>query len=383
MAEDVEQDQRTEAPSPRRLQSAQEQGDVPIGRDAAPVAALAAAVAALVAVGPGMRTSLSRLFGDVARSLDRMPFGDLPGLLARPGLLALAVIGAAALGAAAATLAQTGGGFWTSRLEPDLTRLWSAGTLSRVLSKDFFIDIGMALLKVVAIGLAAWLSIRPELDGLPRMVGAEPAAALSWVFGLLASAAKPVLLVVVAIAAIDLFLVRWRFNKKMKMTKAEAKREYKEDDGDPLLRQRRKRRHRDIIAGKVRLEVPRADALLVNPTHIAIALRYRKDEGRAPKVTAKGKGVLAEHMRALAREHGVPIVEDVPLARLLYRKVKVGREIPAATYKAVATILAFVYRATGRGPAARAAAIPDRASARATTAPRPGALAGAARRSRS
>ena len=109
--------------------------------------------------------------------------------------------------------------------------------------------------------------------------------------------------------------------------------------------------------------MPRADALLVNPTHIAIALRYRKDEGRAPKVTAKGKGVLAEHMRDLAREHGIPIVEDIPLARLLYKKVKVGREIPAATYKAVATILAFVYRATGRGPAARAAAIPARAAA--------------------
>jgi flagellar biosynthetic protein FlhB len=356
MAEDVEQDQRTEAPSARRLSAAREQGDVPIGRDAAPVAALGAAAITLMTVGPMLRASLSRLFGDVARSLDRTPFGDLPGLLVRPGALVLAVIAAAAAGAVVVTLAQTGGGVWSERLEPDLSRLWSGGKLSRLLSKDLLIDVGMALLKVVAIAGAAWFAVRHELEALPRMVGAEPAAALSWVFGLLATAAKPVLLVVVGIAAIDLFLVRWRFMKKMKMTKAEAKREYKEDDGDPLLRNRRKKRHREIIAGKARLEVPRADALLVNPTHIAIALRYRKDEGRAPKVTAKGKGVLAEHMRALAREHGVPIVEDIPLARLLYRKVKVGREIPAATYKAVATILAFVYRTTGRSPAQRSSA---------------------------
>ncbi len=97
--------------------------------------------------------------------------------------------------------------------------------------------------------------------------------------------------------------------------------------------------------------MPRADALVVNPTHIAIAIRYRRDEGRAPRVTAKGKGALAELMRDLARENAVPIVQDIPLARLLYRKVKVGREIPAQTYKAVAAVLAFVYRVTGRGGA--------------------------------
>jgi flagellar biosynthesis protein FlhB len=350
MSEDTEQDQRTEAPSPRRLSAAQERGDLPIGRDAAPVAALACAAVALVVVGPGLRASLARLFGDVARSLDQTPFGQLPGLLARPIGLGLAVTAAAALGAVVATVAQTKGGFWTSRLEPDLTRLWTGVKLAKLFTRDFAVDLGMSLLKVAAIGGAAWLSTRSNLATLPRMLSADPAVALSWTFQLLADAAHPVVLVAASIAAIDLFVVHWRFGKKMKMTKTEAKRESKEDDGDPLLRGKRKKRHREIVAGRVRREVPRADALLVNPTHIAIALRYRKDEGRAPRVTAKGKGVLAEHMRALAREHGVAIVEDIPLARLLYRKVKVGREIPAATYQAVATILAFVYRVTGRRP---------------------------------
>lgn len=115
-----------------------------------------------------------------------------------------------------------------------------------------------------------------------------------------------------------------------------------------MFRSRRRRRHRELLKGRATVEVPKADALVVNPTHIAIAIRYRKDEGRAPRVTAKGKGQLAEHMRDLARSNGIPIIEDIPLARLLYKRVKVGREVPAETYKAVAAILAFVYRVTGR-----------------------------------
>jgi flagellar biosynthesis protein FlhB len=190
--------------------------------------------------------------------------------------------------------------------------------------------------------------VRDELGALPALLTAAPGDQLDRAFGLLARAAKPVILAVAAVAAAEFFVSRQRFAKRMRMTKEETKREYKEDEGDPLLRGQRKKRHREMIRNRAKQEVPRADALLVNPTHIAIALRYRKGEGRAPRVTAKGKGQLAEFMRELARENGIPIVEDVPLARLLYRKVKVGREIPAQTYKAVATLLAFVYRVTGK-----------------------------------
>jgi len=140
------------------------------------------------------------------------------------------------------------------------------------------------------------------------------------------------------------------------MTRDEVKREGKEDNGDPMIKGKRRRRMREISKGRVAVEVPRADALLVNPTHIAIAIRYRKDEGAAPRVIAKGKGKLAEIMREIARENGIPIVEDIPLARLLYKRVKVGRSVPAETYKAVAAILAFVYRLTGKRPGGAAKA---------------------------
>jgi flagellar biosynthesis protein FlhB len=137
----------------------------------------------------------------------------------------------------------------------------------------------------------------------------------------------------------------------MKMTKAEARRDAKEDDGDPSMKGRRRKKHRDLMRGMARVEVPRADALVVNPTHIAIAIRYRAGEDKAPRVTAKGKGELAEMMRSLARENGIPIVENIPLARLLWKRVKIGRGVPADTYKAVAAVLAYVYRITRRSGA--------------------------------
>jgi flagellar biosynthesis protein FlhB len=134
------------------------------------------------------------------------------------------------------------------------------------------------------------------------------------------------------------------------MTKEEAKREYKDDEGDPLLKGRRKRRHRELLKGRAAIEVPRADAVVVNPTHIAVALRYRRGEDKAPRVVAKGQGLAAERIREVARENGVPIVRDVPLARLLHKRVKVGGAVPAETYKAVAAVLAFVWKLQGKSP---------------------------------
>jgi len=359
MAEDLADDSdKTEPPSAKRMGAAQEQGDLPIGKDVAPVAGLAAGAIALMALGPALRGSLASLYAGVAGSVARTPFGDLAVLMYRPVALTFAVCAAVAAGAIVATLAQTRGGFWSEKVEPDFTRLWHGVAVFKLFTRDFAIDLGLSLVKVVAIGLAAWQAVSDDFLALPRMLGADPAAELGFTLSLVAKAAKPVLAVVAVIAGIDLAVTHWRFLKKMKMTKEEAKREWKEEDGDPTARGKRKKRHREIVGAAVRREVPRADALVVNPTHFAIAIRYRRDEGGAPRVIAKGKGKLAEHMRELAREHGIPIVQDIPLARLLYKKVKVGREIPAATYKAVATVLAFVYRVTGRSPGSAVGAGP-------------------------
>jgi flagellar biosynthesis protein FlhB len=227
--------------------------------------------------------------------------------------------------------------------------------VKRPFSKEFLVELGLSTVKLVAVGWAAWSVLGAAFVTLPVLAGTSPAEQLAAGARLLSKLAWRCVLVSALVAGADVAFQRFRFMKRMRVSKEELKRELKEDEGDPLIKGKRKQRARELAKQRVRIEVPRADALIVNPTHVAVAIRYRKDEGKAPRVTAKGKGVLAEHMRELAREHGVPIVQDVPLARLLHRKVKVGRAIPADTYKAVAAILAFVYRMTSRTAGARTA----------------------------
>jgi flagellar biosynthesis protein FlhB len=251
-----------------------------------------------------------------------------------------------------ATLAQTGGRVWPEKIAPDLTRLFSPERLARIFSKDLLFDLLLATAKVSALSWAAWSGARRSATDLTALLQTSPDAQLAAIGRLILEVGRPTLAVAVALAGAEWGLSRWRWSKQLRMTKEEVRREAREEDGDPQIKGKRKKRHREFSRNRAQREVPRADALLVNPTHIAIALRYRRNESRAPRVIAKGKGVLAEYMRELARENGIPIVEDIPLARLLYRKVKVGREIPSQTYRAVAAILAFVYRVTGRKPAA-------------------------------
>src|SRR5690606_19779248 len=133
------------------------------------------------------------------------------------------------------------------------------------------------------------------------------------------------------VAGADLAVTRVRFAARMRMTKEELKREHREEEGDPLLRGQRRRRHREMAKARVTAEVPLADVLVVNPTHLAVAVRYRRGKDRAPRITAKGKGQLAEIMRDLARASGVPIVQDVTLARLTYRRMYGAADLPFET----------------------------------------------------
>ena len=183
MADDLADDsEKTEAPSAKRMGAAHEQGDLPIGKDAAPVAGLAAGAIALMALGPSLRGSLSSLYAGVAGTLDRTPFGDLATLMYRPVALTLAICAAMALGAAVVTVAQTKGGFWSEKVEPDFSRLWHGVAVFKLFSKDFAIDFGLSLVKVVAIGVAAWQAVSDDFVTLPKMLGADPASALSFMF---------------------------------------------------------------------------------------------------------------------------------------------------------------------------------------------------------
>jgi len=350
MSDETQQDQKTESASDRRLHSARENGDIAIAHDVGMLATLAAAGTVLTIIGPGLRDALINLVYASADGLGNPSAARLVPYLSRPSLLTLLVPTAVVLAVVVVFGVQTRLGLWPERTFPDFTRVFSAGRLKRLFKKDMVIDLGLAAVKVLTLGWALWSALGATFLALPRMLFMSPAMQVESTYRPLSAGLAKILTTVALLAGVDFALTRYRYRQRMKMSKDEAKRDHRDESGDPMIRARRRRKHRELAKGQVKVEVPRADALVVNPTHIAIAIRYRPGEDQAPRVTAKGKGQLAEIMRDLAREHGIPIVEDIALARLLYRRVKVGRCVPLETFKAVAAILAYVYRVLGRSP---------------------------------
>jgi len=349
VADAEDKEQRTEHASPKRLQKAREEGDVAVGRDVAMFASVAVGAILLSATATGLRDRLVKLVQTCALAIATGQTRDILPAVIGPAAVTLAVCAGAGLAAVIAGVAQTGGGFWTDRVMPDFSKVFSAGRLTKLFKKETLADLGLSLVKVLTLGWVLWSSIRDDFMTLPNLLQADTAMQLAGLFRPLTGGLAKILTGLGLIAGLDFALTRYRYTERMKMTKEELKREYKEDEGDPHIRSRRKAKHRQILKGLIAVEVPKADALIVNPTHIAIAIKYTPGKDAAPKVTAKGKGALAETMRDLARENGIPIVQDIPLARLLYRKVKIGKSVPVETYKAVAAVLAFVYRVLGRG----------------------------------
>jgi flagellar biosynthesis protein FlhB len=344
-----DQEQRSEAASERRLQHAFEEGDVPLSNEAVTLAAWLCGVGAAVALAGTLSRQLQVALAESVRQSPWAPFGALPSLLGPPALTVGTVLGATALGAVVATAAQTRGMVWFEKASPDFSRVFGWERLTRLFTRQFLLDLLLEVVKVAAVGWTAWVTLAPQLATLGSLALLPPVAQGERLLSLLLMLAFRVTGVLVAFAAGDVLLKRYRYFEKHKMTKEEVRREAKEDEGDPLIKGARRRKHRELAKAGALAETKRAD-VLVDPTHIAIALRYRKDEGGAPRVLAKGKGALAEAMREVARSLAIPIVQDVPLARLLYKQVKVGRTVPQDSYKAVAAVMAIVYRMTGRTP---------------------------------
>lgn len=350
-SEETEQEQRTEDASERRLAQAFEEGDIALSREFVMLGGFIAGALVLVKVAPAFKRALTVLITDAIRLAPSAPFSTLPTLLAPLAIpTATIMITVAAVGIAL-TFTQTRAHLWDDRATPDFSRLFSPSRVTHFVSKEFAQDLLISLVKLVAVGGVVWTSFRAEFLTLHGLLQATPADQFDSLFAPLSKALVRVLTVFAAFAGADFALTHWRYRKKHMMTRDELKREAREDEGDPQIRSMRKRKHRELSKRNAIAETKTADALIVNPTHIAIAVRYRKDEDAAPRVIAKGKGVLAEAMRDAARSNGIPIVQDIPLARLLFKKVKAGGQVPRETFKAVAAVLAFVYRITGRAQA--------------------------------
>ena len=350
MAED--KDSRTEAPTPRRRNEARAGGQVATSQDLAASALLIGGLVMLRILGPDIwgrllsiyRTSLS---GPNAADRDQLiPLATAAAVemfkMVAPFMVVLVLLAGVVLYAQVGML-------WTLKpLTPNIKKLDPIAGLGRIFSARSVVTAFMNIGKLVLVIGAAYLAVRDIADQIVFALSLEHLA----IFGLAARLVFRVGIilgvVLLVLALIDYAYQRYRHEKDLKMTKEEVKDEMRSMEGDPIVKRRRREVQLQLAYQRLKHDVPQADVVVTNPTHVAVAIRYDAERMAAPKVIAKGADYMALRIRQIAAAAGVPIVERPPLARTLYDVVEVGQEIPERLYQAVAEILAYVYELTGR-----------------------------------
>ena len=336
--------ERTEQPSPRRLAKAAESGDVPLSAEAAPFAVLAAAAGLATLAGAATLTRTAHRLGWLLSHLDSITPAQA---LARTGWIAAAIILplglAAALGAIAAVGLQTGLALRTSALLPDLARLSPRRGLARIGGISALGEAGRSLLKLAVITAVAWYVLAPTASRLGAMFRLTTLGFASRLSGMLLHFLAAAALAQGLLALLDHLRVRQAWLARQRMTRQEIRDEMRESEGDPATRARRRRLQ--LARGRRRMmaAVPKATLVVTNPTHYAVALAYDRGKSGAPRVVAKGMDEVAARIREVAREANVPVIPNPPLARALHA-VELDQEIPAALYRAVAELIAEVWR---------------------------------------
>lgn len=332
--------EKTEEATPRRLRKAREEGDAGVSAYAAQsvgfLAAAAVAPAAIQALADRSSAQLRAALAGAAHP-DALRFDAWEIEVAVLGL-ALPVIVAAGATAAVVHLVQTGGVMATGKLAPRIDRLDPVGGFLKLFTMSRVFAVARALVAGALVGWLAWRGLLEHVADLAHVEGRtawigvfvrEVAGGLVWKVGLLG----------IALGVVDLLVVRGAWLRRLRMSKDEVRREYKESEGDPQLKAARERAHHEMLAEATVQNVRTATVVVVNPTHAACALRYEETGGdEAPVVVAAGEGDLAARIRRAAEQYGVPVVQDVPLARALV-ELAVGDVIPEALYEAVAEVL--------------------------------------------
>ena len=339
--------QRTHKASPKRVREFRKRGEIALSRDVVSAATLTGGVIGLVAFAGTATTAVLDLTRNAAMATDGRDTAWLPGAALKTFAMAAGpVMVGAAVAATVAMLAQLGWPPAFKGISIDLSRLSPFSNLPNTFSMSAMVRrTGAAVSKLVLISAVAWLALRNSLSS--HNIDVHQLGAMAW--AVVKRALMFVLVALAALAAVDYFLARRKITEQMKMTADELKREHRESEGDPMVKGRRKQRMRELAKRRMAANVAKADVVIVNPTHYAVALRYDDTKDRAPIVVAKGVDESADKIREIARQHGVPILARPPLARALHKHVKEGRAVPANLYRAVAEVLAYVYRLRAGG----------------------------------
>ncbi len=344
-------DNKSEKPTRRRLEKARKKGQVARSREVPSAAVLFGGLLVFFFFGGRFVQALQsemkylldfRVVPELtvpSLSATFIGIGLRTGMVWGPILLSIVVF------SVFGNMLQGGLVFSTEPLGIKFNKLNPQNGLKRVFSKNGIVQLVKSLVMVAAVSYISYNVISDHLPLYPRLVLMSVDKLFHWIFAISFEIFIRVAVLLIIVAIADYAFQKHRHMEQLKMTKQEVKEEFKETEGDPITKGRIRRIQREMARKRMMAEVAVSDVVITNPTHYAVALSYRMESMDAPKVVAKGVGFLALRIKELAQEHGVPLVENKPLAQTLYKSVEIGASIPASLYKAIAEILAYVYKA--------------------------------------
>lgn len=346
--------EKTEEATPRRKQEARKKGQVAKSAEINSAFVLIGGLLMLQFFGPGIYEQLAQMMRD---SLQNMPKGDFTvsgiqrsGLMVSLSFLRIMApifVGAAMIGVVS-NVAQMGFVFSTDLIKPKLSRINPIQGFSRMFSKRSMVELIKGLVKIGIVGIVAYMVLQEKAPLMLEFTRMEPSTALRTLAGIGLDLSLKCAAVIFVMAIADYVFQRREFVKSLRMTRHEVREEMKQSEGSPELKGRIRQVQRQMAARRMMQSVPTADVVITNPTHLAIALKYEAKTMRSPRVVAKGERLMAERIKQIARDNGVPLVENKPLAQSLYKATDIGTEIPAHLFQAVAEVLAFIYGLKGR-----------------------------------
>lgn len=342
--------EKTEPASPRKLEQAREQGDVPRSRELATCTLLLGASAAFWFTGGNMIAELNSMLAS-GLSFDREMAFDMELLLAHAAasiiklLIAFAPAALILIVVALASPMLIGGWLFSAQaLQPNFGRMNPIKGLGNMVSTRSAVELGKAIAKTILIGCIAWTVMKHEIDGVLALSVTPLQSGIEQVGHILLISFTFIVSGLIIIAGIDAPYQMWQHAKKLMMSRQDVRQESKESDGNPEIKAKIRQQQREMARRRMMTEVPTADVVVTNPTHYAVALKYSENGMRAPTVVAKGADEVAAKIREIAMENNVVMLEAPPLARALFRHAELGDEIPEALYIAVAEVLAYVFQ---------------------------------------
>lgn len=343
-------EERTEKATPHRREEARKRGQVARSIEINSAVILLCTFLAIKGLSPWLGTQVANfgkcIFGDfLLQDFDQKTLLHLLTFTAVAFFQVCLPVMAVALGAGlVANYFQVGFLLTGYPLTPRLERINPISGWKRIFSRRALLELGKAVAKVGITGYLVYSTIKANLFIFPRLVNMSLADAVGQIGDLSSKIILRIGIFLLLLAVIDYIYQYWEYDKNLRMTKQELKEEHRQYEGDPLIKGRIRQRQRQVSYHRMMQQVPRADVVITNPTHYAVALRYEPQEMDAPVVLAKGMDALALRIREIAHQYGIAIYEDPPLARVLYKSVDIGQAIPSELYEAVAGVLAFVYR---------------------------------------